>query len=371
MTKNGKGKGIDPSELIDDVNPSPMVRKLRKDNSALQKRVDELKLEMGENEAYFEELRRVLESVSPKELPVYEPPKEKKSIGSPIAAVLMLSDWHIGEVTDADETEEFGQFSWELAQKRVEYLVQKFINWVNVQRANASINEAVVIVTGDLVSGDIHQELQVTNEFPVPVQIVNSGFLLAKAIGELAPHFEKVRVEYVSADNHSRLTRKPQYKQAGYNSYGYTVAWLAQERLSKIAAVEFNVYSKIKSLITISGFRYLCMHGHVISGWAGFPWYGADRQVAREAKARRSMPTKTFEKVIMGHFHTPLKTLDYLINGSLSGTNELDHGQGRHCNPCQVAFLIHPKYGDFNWTEFFLHWGDEEDFGGAELVFEA
>ena len=47
-------KGVDPTALADDVNPSPIVRKLRKDNSSLRKRVEELKLEMGENEAFFD-----------------------------------------------------------------------------------------------------------------------------------------------------------------------------------------------------------------------------------------------------------------------------------------------------------------------------
>jgi hypothetical protein len=110
------------------------------------------------------------------------------------------------------------------------------------------------------------------------------------------------------------------------------------------------------------------MHGHNIKGWAGIPWYGTDRHIAREAKARRQRPTKNFDKLILGHFHAPLWTPDYIVNGSLSGTSELDHGQGRDAAPCQVAFLVHPKHGEMNRIEFNVANGDDEDFNGAEQV---
>jgi len=366
---NGKGHGIDPTEVADDVNPSPMVRKLRKDNSDLRKRVEELKLEMGENEAFFDDVRRELEVVTPLSPVVITPPKESK-VSAAMSAVLVLSDWHIGEYVEPDEIEEFNAFSWAIAQKRVYYLVKQFINWVNVERVTAKIDEVVILVNGDLISGDIHHELQVTNEFPSPVQCVRSGLLLAKAVAELAPHFKEVRVVCTTADNHARLTVKPQYKQAGLNSFGYMTAWIAKERLSSHKNVDFEISAKITTPVEIQGHRYLSSHGNTIRGWAGFPWYGADRKVAREAKARRKMPTKSFDKMIIGHFHVPLKTMEYIVNGSLSGTTELDHGQGRHAEPCQVAWLQHPKYGEYQFNEFWLQYADDEDFGGKELVVE-
>jgi len=367
MTKNGAGKGVDPTAVADDVNPSPIVRKLRKDNSALRKRVEELKLEMGESEAFFDDMRREMEIMKPLPATVIATPK-KSMVSAPMSAVLVLSDWHIGEYIEPDEIEEFNAFSWAIAQKRVYYLAKQFLGWVNTERQVAVIDELVILVNGDLISGDIHHELQVTNEFPVPVQCVRAGLLVAKIVAELAPHFEKVRVEFTTADNHSRLTKKPQYKQAGYNSYGYVVAWVAKERLGAHDNLEFNVHSKITTPVEIRGHRYLSSHGNTIRGWAGFPWYGADRKVAREAKARRKMPTKGFDKMIIGHFHVPLKTMEYIVNGSLSGTTELDHGQGRHAEPCQVAWLQHPKYGEYQFNEFFLQYADDEDFSDKELV---
>jgi hypothetical protein len=360
-------RGINPQDVVDDINPSPAITLLRKDNQKLRARVDELKLALGEDEEYFESIKKTLMSIEPLPSVSYDPP-EDGGVGSGLSAVMVFSDWHIGEYTDSDEVEGFNSFSWAIAQKRAFYLTRKFVNWVAVQRRAATINEAVIICDGDLISGDIHQELQVTNEWPVPVQNVKAAFLLAKCVSEIAPHFDKVRVEFMTTDNHSRRTKKPQSKQSGLNSEGYVIAYLMQERLRDIPNVQMNIYTRIKALVNIQGFPFLVEHGNSIRGWAGIPWYGADRSVAREAKARRMMPKKNFYKCLIGHFHQPMKTPDYIVNGSLSGTSEFDHGQGRHADPCQIAFLVHPKYGDFNFNELYVHFADELDFGGDELV---
>lgn len=364
------GKTVDPREAAEDSNPSPIVRKLEKDKQQLKRMVSELKLELGEAESELEDIRKEFNTIKLNDPVIHIPTPKGSRVTAALSAVLVFGDWHIGEVVEQDEIEDFNQYSWSIAQKRAYYLQTKFVNWVSVQRTAMAIDELVVVVIGDMISGDIHYELQSTNEFPPPVQAVRSGVLVAKTIAELSPHFKNIRVEYVTLDNHSRLTKKPQWKQGGYNSYNYIVGWIAKERLAGIKNITFNMYPNVKALVTIQGFKYLCLHGNAIKGWAGIPWYGTDRHIASESKARRSKPAKNFDKVIMGHFHQPLWTTDYIINGSLSGTSELDHAMGRHAQPSQVSFLVHPKYGEMNRIEFNVANGDGEDYKGAEIALE-
>jgi len=56
----------------------------------------------------------------------------------------------------------------------------------------------------------------------------------------------------------------------------------------------------------------------------------------------------------MGHFHAPLAHPWYWIGGSASGTDAYDHQNGRRAKPIQVAWIVHPKRGEFNRTEFEL-----------------
>jgi hypothetical protein len=366
-------KMLSTDDLKQGVDPSPIVRKLKTENRGLRKRIDDLKLQLGYKEDFLEEVKVAISNINtivpakPK-----SPPKKKKTskaqIGSPLSSVLMLSDWHVGEVVEADEIEGFNEFNWAITQRRVSYLIKKYKEWTKLWEALGTLNEIVVIVNGDMVSGDIHEELKVTNEFPVPVQCVRSGYLLADAIHKLSQEFENIRVEYVVPGNHDRLTRKPQFKKGGYNSYSYIVGKIAEERCRLLGNVEFNVYPMIKKLIDIGNTKYLVEHGNNIRGWSGFPWYGAERQVSREAQARMHMMDKQFHKIVIGHFHVPMNAARFLVNGSLSGTNEFDHGCGRHCDPCQTAWLVHPRYGEMNWTAFWVHYGDNADLSDDELI---
>jgi len=356
MSRNKKSSKnlIDPNQVKEDINPSPLVRKLRSDIVELTTRNKQLLLTLGGEEDFFEKIKESLDSIEPGTTDIVRPLKVNPSVHHPMSVVLLLSDWHIGEIVEAAEIEGFNTFNWDIAKRRVDQLVSGFSDWVEAARSSANIDEVVIICVGDFVSGDIHEELITGAEFPAPVQSVKAAYLLSEAIAAIADNFNKVRVEFIVTDNHSRLTKKSQYKKGGYNSFNYIVGWITKERLMNLKNVDFKLHATIKALVDVQGFGYLCQHGHTIRGWSGFPWYGADRQVSREAKARLNMVDKQFSKMLIGHFHVPMNSQDFIVNGSLSGTTELDHGQGRHAAASQVAWLVHPKHGEFSWTPFWL-----------------
>jgi Hom_end-associated Hint. len=204
-------------------------------------------------------------------------------------------------------------------------------------------------------SGDIHEELRITNAFPAPVQVVEAANVLNDQISMVAPHFEKVIVQFVSEDNHARLTKKPQAKEAGYNSFNYLIGYIAKERSSLIKNVEFHIYPQYEAVVNVMGRRYLLCHGHNVQGWAGIPFYGWDRKVAKEAVRRMNAPDPTkFHRIIAGHFHTPMCTPYFWLGGSVSGSDAYDAKNGRHSEPSQAAWMVHPVHTEFARTDFNL-----------------
>ena len=287
--------------------------------------------------------------------PVYLPPKKQKTVENPVVAVMQINDGHMGQMTMAREVEGFGEYSPELCRLRQLNYARKVLEWVDLHRNSYTINELVVPVLGDMISGDIHEELRVTNAFPSPVQACEAAVLLSDQIAMLSPFFEKVRVEFITEDNHARLTKKPQAAEAGLNSLNYVVGFIAKQRLMALPNVEFNIYPQYEAVIEVSGRRYLICHGHGVMGWAGFPYYGIERKVAREALKRLNAPDMTrFHKVLLGHWHAPLAHPWYWIGGSVSGTDALDHKQGRHSPPSQAAWMVHVRHGEFDRTDFWL-----------------
>lgn len=267
-------------------------------------------------------------------------------------AVLKLSDWHIGEVVEANETEGFNEFSWAIAQARIYRIAQDFIKWVETQRNAYIIDDCAILGEGDYISGDIHLELQVTNEFPLPVQTAKAGLLLGEVLRIVASHFKQVHVKLVGADNHGRLVRKPQAKQKTSNSMSFLVHTIAQARCDRCSNIDFEIAEGMKLHTEINGAKFLIEHGDTVKGWAGLPFYGFQRSIGKEA-ARRMNSDLGFHYWSTAHFHTPFFMENrHIGNGSLSGTSEFDHSQGRHSAPCQVAFLVHPEHRIFNIVPF-------------------
>lgn len=324
---------------------------LRRANTNLETRITELSRALGEQRELGDMIRGAVVAAQP--LPfIWIPPKKSLGKGQDVAAVIKFSDWHIGEVVSEIETEGFGVYNFAIARRRLFGIIEAFLGWVETLRNGYNINECVVLGEGDYISGDIHRELSVTNEFPVPVQTAKAGILLGEIISVLAAHFKKVTLYQVGADNHGRLEKKPQFKQKFQNSYSYLVNVIAEQYLARHENVKVVTPGAIKALVNICGWRFLVSHGDTVKSWMGIPYYGIERDRAREA-TKRMNTDKTFHYESIGHWHCPgFVSGNIMINGSLSGTNEFDHGCGRHAPPSQVAFLVHPKHGAFNFVPF-------------------
>lgn len=342
--------GHSVEEFRSKFNPAPEVEHLRAVNAALQAKLDSAKKDLGEQRVMHVELMEAIQAAEPPKM-AYKP---NTKAGSPITHVLHLTDLHNGEVTRKDEVDGFGEFNPALFDARLQDLASRVIDVTAVKRSGYNIPTLHVIGTGDYISGDIHEELKVTNAYPAPVQCVRASFGIGAAIALMAPHFERVVCDFITLDNHGRLTRKNQASEGGENNFGYLVAHGLKQYLSRFPNVEMRIHAKPSTVIRIGSERYLAFHGHEIKGWAGLPYYGFDRRAAMEAVKRMNVPDSAFTKMVFGHFHVAVDTLLYNSGGSLSGTNAFDHSCGRHARAHQTSWFVHPTKGQFDFTRWWL-----------------
>lgn len=361
------------------------TKKLRDENEALRRQIADLKTRAAGRQARVDEekehlrakyevaarqLKRlvrkeereaehtaeVIQAVKTLEpLPKVNFIRSKKS-DTPMSALLHLTDWHTGERIRKKETEGWGNFDWEIQQDRVlQQLVPRFLDWLETQRSGYLIEEIIMLCTADFISGDIHDELRRTNEFPIPVQTANAGDLLGHVARELARHCDRLRVIEVGADNHSRLVQKPQAKEKTENSMSYLVYHILNKELSQLSNVTVERAEGPKLIFEAgpSKLPILAEHGDSVKSWMSIPFYGMEREVAREAKRR--MFGQGFKFVMMGHWHAPVFApySPIVVGGSLTGTSEYDHLCGRMAPPVQTAMLV-GKRGLFGFVPFEL-----------------
>ncbi len=337
--------------------PSDEVRHLRAQVQELEGKLHERKQTSGQVREAMSEVTAATKVARAPEL-LYHPPTDKTK--TPITNVVQLTDWHIGQTTNPDYVEEFGDFNYNLAVQRVGRLGDCIVKKVQTVRANARCDDCHIIGTADWVSGDIHDELVRTNEFPAPVQAVKAGYLLGSFIRGLSQHFTNVKVDLLTAGNHDRITRKPQSEDGGLNSWGYVTTEIAKQHVTDCPNVKVTIHPSLSKVVDVAGQRYLIYHGHGIKGTWGIPFYGIERKKQKEAMARMNMTQDThFDKIVIGHFHTALNHEHWLIGGSLSGTTAFDHEAGRHSRPHQTSWFVHGTkdkrgHGEFDWTRWWL-----------------
>jgi len=348
MDKTKKGL-VNLDDIKQTLRPPERILALQAERDSIAAAYQEYKKSHGQLEQLMSEVLAAVPSIEP-QIPLYKLPKTRR-VDKDISVVVHITDSHHGAIQLDSEIEGFGRFSPDLSRARQYGLVKDVLDWVEMHRLGYSIPECRLLVTGDMISGDIHEELKTTNAFPAPRQAIEAGEILAKQAAMLAPHFSAVEVDIITDDNHGRLTRKPQAKECGFNNWMYVVASIAKTMLSAHLNVRVHIWPMPQKVVAVQGRRYLLCHGHDVMGWAGFPYYGIERKTAREALKRMNGPDKSkFDKIIMGHWHAPLEHPFYWIGGSVSGTDAYDHKNGRQAEPQQVSWMVHPIWGEFDRT---------------------
>ena len=113
--------------------------------------------------------------------------------------LVILSDLHIGQCFSS----KFGKYDSSIAERRLNEYLNRIIDIKNTHHAN----NCFVSLQGDLLSGNIHKALAITNRENVIEQIKVASKLISSFCYELCKHFVYVELSSVSG-NHSRIDRK-------------------------------------------------------------------------------------------------------------------------------------------------------------------
>lgn len=252
--------------------------------------------------------------------------------------LVALSDWHLGEVVSLEETGGINEYNYEIAREGLLDIVTRIIKWVEIQRLGYNIPNIQILGLGDWISGDIHEELTATNEFPAPVAAARAGALLAEAVGTLVQHFsDGLAFCDVIAGNHDRLSHHTPSKKTNQSSLSYLVGTIAKESLRNINHLTFTLHEDPMPLIAIQGRNVVFAHGHQIRASGNSPYYG----IARRAASLQQQHGRV-DHLILGHFHhaAQLNDQQVIMVPSLIGSSEWSMQMGFSAKPGQWACLV-------------------------------
>ena len=265
--------------------------------------------------------------------------------------VLMVSDIHHGEVIDEDQTGGVNKFNATISKQRLRRLTDTTIDLStnHMGRANVAYPGIVVCFGGDMIGGDIHEELQWSND-RTPQQAVNDlTDELAAMLEKLAGVFGRVFVPCV-VGNHGRSTKKLTMKGRVFHNYDWTIYCNLERHFRKDKRIQFMIPSEADAYFQVYGTRFLLTHGDSLGVKGGDGIIGALGPVARgvvKVGTSERQIGRDFDYMLMCHYHQLLWLPNVIVNGCVKGYDEYARLGLRvpYSPPAQALFFVHPEHG--------------------------
>lgn len=230
-----------------------------------------------------EELNEILsKAISAGDLPTldYEPHTEFTSDND---LLVSLNDLHYG----ASHENYWGTYNSDVCRE----MLSKYLDSIIHIAATHNSENCIVWENGDVISGNIHLSIQVTNKENVIQQITGVSELISEFLAELSRHFKTVKFVSV-AGNHSRIS--PNKDNSLYDErLDDLVEWYLAARLQNFQNVEILSDARIDPtmyLLSVRGRNYLGIHGDFDSS-------------ASKVQSLQTMVGKPLYAVLSGHLH--------------------------------------------------------------------
>lgn len=307
-----------------------------------EKKMTERKLSIliDDNERLQKELEASLEMKS-RLNPVFI--EEKLSTNdSEATAVVLASDWHLEEIVNPATVNNMNKFNTDIAKKRVDQFFQHTLKMLKKEQQSVKIDNLVLALLGDFISGNIHDEL-LENCSMRPIEaIIFAENLIAGGIQFLLDNSDVNVTIPCHVGNHTRITKKIHVSTESGNSLETFMYHHLLNHFKGNPRVNFLVSDGYLSYLTIYNFTIRFHHGHAVKygGGVGGITIPARKAISQWQKIKHA------DLDCFGHFHQFFDGGNFICNGSLIGYNAFAiFIKGDYEKPRQAFFLIDKKRG--------------------------
>lgn len=339
-----------PSTTLKEYEASAALRKtnerLAADLFAAKRQLDEARELRTENHELRQRLHALeqIDSIIPSSPPwLIKPSNKGIHHGIP---TLMLSDLHFDEVVDPDEVEGVNEYNRAIALRRLKRVLAGTIEVVRVHFAGIRVDGFNLFLGGDLLSGNIHEELEQTNEDTVVGGVDYWADHLVGFISGLVEEFGKLHIAVV-VGNHGRNTRKPRAKNRVRDNFDWLLCRLVARELKNDSRITWQIPESADTLVTIYNTKFRLTHGDQFRGGSGISGMMAPLMLGSYRKTmRQSTIGKPHDWLVMGHHHSYFSGKGIIVNNTLKGYDEYAYVSNfPYSAPSQAFWITTPERG--------------------------
>lgn len=334
--------GLKPSAGIEDMNNPTHVRMMLK--RAEKALADNQREALGEEQIKraILQMKQAVDELKPPTWLVQAKPGGK----SPGVPLLFLSDLHWGEKVEPSQINGVNRYSVKIAHKRMQTLAEGAGRLLSIISPELDYPGIVIPLGGDMISGNIHDELTATNELNSMDSVLDLFSALVGFIGGMADRFGKVFCPCVTG-NHGRDTHKIWNKDRHRTSFDWLLYCFLAKHFENDKRISFFIPDGPDAYFRVFNHRYLLTHGDQFRGGDGM--IGALGPIIRgdhKKRSRNAQIEMEYDTMMLGHWHQYIHLTRLIVNGSLKGYDEYAYNNNFGFEyPQQALWITHPKYG--------------------------
>ena len=266
---------------------------------------------------------------------------------------IAIGDIHLGEKIDGRRVLSGMDYNVAIAKRRLERTFRKTCVLMSDRvMSRAEYPGIVLALGGDLFSGNIHSELRENAELPLVLCVAELLDPIVAGIKLLLSEFKKVFVT-CTIGNHSRLDKKPRYKNAAFENIEWLFYFMLQREFRGNPNVKVVVPDSLEYRYKIYGVRYLQTHGEEFKGGTGItgpllPWTRGTQKKQQQAASMAQWLGKPLDIdiVLMYHWHQYFHGTTFIVNGPIVEMGEYAIRNGYPYAPsCSALWITNPKLG--------------------------
>ena len=318
---------------------------LRAQIKTLQKKLADSQADKLDEAAIKRRIIGLAHDVADAETPAWVQ-KDRTATGAPGVPILFVSDLHWGEVVHPSQINGVNRYNLELAHRRIDLLAEGAVRLLDILSPARQYPGIVICLGGDMVSGNIHDELTATNEINTMPTVVDLYGKLRSFIEGMADIFGRVFVPCVTG-NHGRDTTKIWGKDRHHTSFDWLLYVFLAKHFEHDKRVTFLIPDGPDAHFKVYNTRYLLTHGDQFRGGDGM--IGALGPIMRgdhKKRSRNAQIAMEYDVLLMGHWHQYIHLTRLIVNGSLKGYDEYAYSNNFPFEvPQQALWVTHPTNG--------------------------
>lgn len=309
-----------------------------------------LKHQVKEQQDKIDELSKASELLVGVSSAILQPPEwlVVESCGKNYKAIAtaVLADPHFDEVTNPAEIGGVNAYNRAIGQLRLRKFFHNIVRIDKEFMSGTKTEGLVLAMAGDIVSGNIHEELKETNAAAILDTCLFWSEEIAAGIEYLMKFYDNIFCPCV-VGNHGRQTKKPRNKGKVRDNFDYLIYSLLARHFRGSDKVTFLIPDTPDCYYSIYSTKYCLTHGDQFRGGSGIAGALSPMLIGDARKRKKSNAiNKPYDYMVIGHWHQDIDTCGIIACNSMKGYDEYANNNNfNFSEPTQAFWLTDSEKG--------------------------